>query len=39
MRWNLTIAVVIGFVLAMALTFGGHVLRGPVVPPPQHSSN
>ncbi len=40
MRWNFTIAVVIGFVLAMALTFGGRMLSGPpAVSPPLQTSN
>lgn len=40
MRWNMTVAVVTGFVLAMALVFGGHVLSGrPVVAPLLHTSN
>jgi hypothetical protein len=39
MRWNFAIAVVIGFVLAMALAFGGGIVSGPrVVSPPSHSS-
>jgi hypothetical protein len=28
MRWNLVIAILIGFVLAIALAFGGRMLRG-----------
>jgi len=42
MKWNMTVAVVTGFVLAMAmaLAFGGRILNGPpVVAPPQHMSN
>jgi hypothetical protein len=40
MRWNFAIAVVVGFVLAMALAFGGGIVNGPrVVSPPSQSSN
>jgi hypothetical protein len=40
MKWNMTVAVVTGFVLAMALAFGGRILSGaPVVAPPLHMSN
>lgn len=36
MRWTITIAVMTGFVLAMALAFGGHMLNDtPVVPSAQ----
>jgi len=35
MRRTIVRAVVVGFVLAMAMAFGGHILQGPhVVPPP-----
>jgi len=33
MRWTFAIAVLIGFVLAMALVFGGNMLNGPGVAP------
>ena len=40
MKWNMTVAVVTGFVLAMALAFGGRILSGPpVVVSPPHMSN
>jgi hypothetical protein len=39
MRWNLAIAVLVGAVLAMAMAFGGQILRGPVTPPPLQNSN
>jgi hypothetical protein len=39
MRWNLTAAVLIGFILAVALAFGGQVMHGPVVSPPLQNSN
>lgn len=40
MKWNMAVAVVTGFVLAMALAFGGRMLSGaPVVAPPLHMSN
>jgi hypothetical protein len=38
MRWNLAIAVIVGLVLAIAVTFGGPILRGSAAsPPPQIS--
>jgi hypothetical protein len=39
MRLNLAVAVAIGFMLAMALAFGGQMMHGPVVSPPQQNSN
>jgi hypothetical protein len=33
MRWTLGTAVLIGFVLAMALVFGGNILNRPAVAP------
>jgi hypothetical protein len=40
MRWNFAIAVVAGFVLAMALAFGGGIVSGPrVVSSPSQSSH
>jgi len=42
MRWNLAIAVLIGFVLAIALSFGGPILKGPMkapmASPPLHAN-
>ncbi len=38
MRWNLAIAIVAGFVLAIAVTFGGPILRGPAASPPAQIS-
>jgi hypothetical protein len=34
MRWTIARALLIGFVLAMALAFGGRIISGPVVPSP-----
>jgi hypothetical protein len=39
MRWNLAAAVLIGFVLAVALAFGGQMMHGPVISPPLQNSN
>ncbi len=40
MKSNITVAIVTGFVLAMALAFGGHMLGGtPGAAPTLHMSN
>ena len=40
MKWNMTVAVVTGFVLAMALVFGGRIISGsPATAPALHTSN
>ena len=39
MKWNIAVAMATGFVLAMALAFGGHIISGPPAAPPSHSSN
>ena len=39
MKWNMTVAIVTGFVLAMALAFGGPIISGPPTAPPSHMSN
>jgi hypothetical protein len=39
MRWNLAAAILIGFVLAVALAFGGQIMHGPVVSSPAQNSN
>jgi hypothetical protein len=39
MRWNFATAILIGFVLAMALAFGGQMMRGPIISPPLQNSN
>ena len=35
MKWTIVIAVVVGFVLAMAMAFGGRITHGPHVVAPQ----
>jgi hypothetical protein len=39
MKWNMTVAVVTGFVLALALAFGGRIISVPPAAPPSHISN
>jgi hypothetical protein len=40
MKWNIAIAVLIGFVLAMALTFGGQMVTFPPIGlSPNHKSD
>jgi hypothetical protein len=39
MRRNFAAAILIGFLLAMALAFGGQIMHGPIISPPLQNSN
>jgi hypothetical protein len=39
MKWNLAAAVLIGFVLAVAMAFGSPMMHRPVVSPPPQNTN